>query len=170
MKAVLRRTRIAPKKANLVAGMVRGKKIKEALDILRFTPKKAAKILYKVVNSAAHNAKNNFKQSINDLVITKIIVTKGPMYKRTMPVSRGRSHPILKRTCHIFVEVGIPEVEKSKTKEVETEKTEPIMETSEKPKKIRVKKAPAKKTEETKETPHKEVKAKSKKKKESTNK
>ena len=165
MKAVLRRTRIAPLKANLVAGMVRGKKVKEALDILKFTPKKAAKILYKVINSAAHNAKNNFKQDINDLVITKIIVTKGPMYKRTMPVSRGRAHPILKRTCHIFVEVGIPEVKESKTKEAETEKA-PIMDTTKKPKKIKARKTPEKENEEMKEAPHKEAKAKSKKNKE----
>jgi len=170
MKAVLRRTRIAPKKANLVAGMVRGKKIKEALDILRFTPKKAAKILYKVINSAAYNAKNNFKQSINDLVITKIIVTKGPMYKRTMPVSRGRSHPILKRTSHIFVEVGILEGAKSKEKKTETEITEPIAEKAEKPKKVSAKKTAKKMAEEMKEAPQKEVKAKSKKKKESANK
>ena len=111
MKAVLRRIRISPKKANLIAGMVRRKKVTEALDILRFTPKKGAKILYKVVHSAAYNAKNNFKQSLEDLVITKILVTKGPTYKRILPVSRGRAYPILKRTSHITVEVGLPDDE-----------------------------------------------------------
>jgi len=111
MKAVLRKIRISPKKANLVAGMVRGKKVNDALDLLKFMPKKAAKILYHVVLSAASNAKNNFKQNIDDLVITSLLVTKGPTYKRSLPISRGRVHPIRKRTSHITVEVGIPESE-----------------------------------------------------------
>ncbi|MDH5597207.1 MAG: 50S ribosomal protein L22, partial [Candidatus Peregrinibacteria bacterium] len=59
MKAVLRRIRISPKKANLVAGMVRGKKVPDALAILKFMPKKGAKLIYKVVHSAASNAKEN---------------------------------------------------------------------------------------------------------------
>lgn len=120
MKAILRRIRISPKKANLIAGMVRGKKANEALSLLKFMPKKGAKILYKVVHSAASNAKNNFKQSIDDLVITKILVTKGPTYKRSMPISRGRVHPILKRTSHITVEVA-PAEEKEAPKETKKE-------------------------------------------------
>ncbi len=106
MKAVLRTIRISPKKANLVAGTVRGKKVNDALALLKFMPKKGAKIIYKVVQSAASNAKNNFKQSIDDLEITKILVTKGPTLKRSLPISRGRMHPIRKRTSHITVEVG----------------------------------------------------------------
>jgi len=108
MKAVLRKIRISPAKANLVAGMVVGRKVTEALAILKFTPKKAAHILYKVVHSAASNAKNNFSQSFNELVVTKIMVTKGPTMKRGLFVSRGRTHPILKRSAHITVEVGVP--------------------------------------------------------------
>ena len=122
MKAALRRIRISPKKANVIAGMVRGQKVNEALNLLKFTPKKGAKILYKVVHSAASNAKNNFKQSIDDLVITKILVTKGPTFKRSMPISRGRVHPILKRTSHITVEVGpVGEKESPKPKEIKKE-------------------------------------------------
>jgi large subunit ribosomal protein L22 len=118
MKAVLRRIRISPKKANLVAGMVRGKKVNEALALLKFMPKKGAKTIYKVIHSAASNAKNNFKQNINDLFITKLLVTKGPTYKRSLPISRGRTHPIMKRTSHITVEVGVMEkAEPSKAKE-----------------------------------------------------
>ena len=79
MKAVLRKIRISPKKANLVAGMVRGKKVNDALALLKFMPKKGAEILYKVVQSAASNAKNNFKQNIDDLVITRLLVTKGQL-------------------------------------------------------------------------------------------
>lgn len=97
--------------------MVRGMKINEALNLLKFTPKKGAKIIYKVVQSAASNAKNNFKQSIDDLVITKILVTKGPTYKRSLPISRGRVHPIRKRTSHITVEVGMLEGEEVLKKE-----------------------------------------------------
>ena len=106
MKAILRGTRISPKKANLVAGTVRNKKATEALKILKFMPKKGAKILYKVVQSAVSNAKNNFNQSIDDLYISQIIVTKGVTYKRSLPISRGRTHPILKRSSHITVEVS----------------------------------------------------------------
>lgn len=114
MKAILRKTRISPKKANLVAGIVRAKKVSEALSLLKFMPKKGAKILYDVIHSAASNAKNNFKQSFDDLVITKILVTKGPTLKRSLPISRGRTHPIRKRTSHITVEVGLPETEVKK--------------------------------------------------------
>lgn len=107
MKAVLRTIRISPKKANLVAGTVRGKRVNEALALLKFMPKKGADILYKVVHSAASNAKNNFNQSMDELHVTKILVTKGPTYKRSLPISRGRAHPIRKRTSHITVEVGL---------------------------------------------------------------
>lgn len=97
-----------------MAGMVRGKKVEEALALLKFMPKKGADILYKVVHSAASNAKNNFKQSIDELYITQILVTKGPTYKRSLPISRGRVHPIAKRTSHITVEVGLPEGQEPK--------------------------------------------------------
>lgn len=107
MKAKLRQVRISPKKVNLVAGIVRNKPAQEALDKLKFTQKKAAKILYKVITSAIANAENNFKQSLDDLHITEIIVNEGPMYKRSIPCSRGRAHPLLKKTTHILVKVGI---------------------------------------------------------------
>ncbi len=107
MKAVLRNIRISPKKANVVAGMVRGAMAYSALDSMKFTPKKGAKILYKVIQSAMSNAVNNFKQDADKLYIKEIVVTKGITYKRSLPVSRGRSHPILKRTSHITVIVDV---------------------------------------------------------------
>ncbi|MFA5820897.1 MAG: 50S ribosomal protein L22 [Candidatus Gracilibacteria bacterium] len=107
MKAILRQIRIAPKKANLVAALARNHKAVEAVQILKFTPKRGAKILKKVIESAMANAKSNFKQNVNDLFIKEIIVTEGTTYKRSMPVSRGRSHPIMKRTSHITVKLGI---------------------------------------------------------------
>lgn len=105
MIAHLRRTRISSKKMNLIAEMVRRKPVLEALDILKFTPKKAAKDLYKVILSASKNAENNFQQDMKTLVIKEIIVNEGPTYKRFQPVSRGRTNPILKRTSHVTVKV-----------------------------------------------------------------
>ncbi len=147
MKAVLRRIRISPKKANLVAGLVRGKKVKEALDILKFTPKKGAKILYKVLHSSASNAKNNFKQSFDDLVVSKVLVTKGPTHKRSLPISRGRLHPIRKRTSHITVEVGVLEADKPAPKKEADTKAEKSEKKVVKSKKADKKKAKAKETE-----------------------
>ncbi len=107
MKSLLKNTRISPKKANLVAGLVRGVMVEDALAQLKFTPKKAARLLYKAIDSAAANAENNLKQNRSNLYIKEIIVTKGPTYKRGVPVSRGRQHPIMKRTSQIRVTVDI---------------------------------------------------------------
>lgn len=109
MKSIAKHIRISPKKANLVAGLVRNKKALDALNILKFTPKKAAKIVAKVIKSAVSNAENNFKQDPENLVITQILVTKGRTLKRNVPISRGRTHRILKRSSHIKVTVGIQE-------------------------------------------------------------
>ncbi len=103
MKAHLRRIRISPKKANLVAGLVRGKKVIDALNILKFTPKKGAKILYKVIHSATSNAENNANQKREELIIKEIIVNKGSVMKRYLPSTRGRALPLRKPTAHISV-------------------------------------------------------------------
>lgn len=116
MKAIVNQVRIAPKKAEIIAGLIKNTSVKEALNRLKFTPKKAAKIFYKVVHSAASNAIHNFKQNMDDLVISEIYVTEGPTYKRGMPVSRGRSHPILKRTSHIVVKLNVKEKEEKQPK------------------------------------------------------
>jgi len=150
MKAILRNSRISPKKANVVAGLVRGKNVKDALALLKFVPKKGAKTLYKVIQSAASNAKNNFKQPLNELIITKILVTKGPTFKRSLPISRGRTHPILKRTCHITVEVEVPGgVKPEKAEKVaKVSKKEASAETPKEEKKaVKTRKTPAKTTE-----------------------
>lgn len=127
MKSILRQIRISPKKANLVAALVRRKDVTDAIDILRFTPKKAAPILKKLLESATANAENNFKQKKEELYVQEIVVTEGPTYKRSLPVSRGRSHPILKRTSHITIKLAVKEktdVKKSSTKKAETQKVE----------------------------------------------
>lgn len=107
MKAILRNVRISPEKANLVAGLVRGATVNDALSQLEFTPKKGARILYRVIASAAANAEHNLKQNRDRLYVKEIVVTKGPMYKRGVSVSRGRVHPILKKTAQIRVRVDV---------------------------------------------------------------
>lgn len=157
MKAFLKNARISPKKMNLVAGMVRGKNVKLALAQLKFTPKKGAQILAKVIASAAANAKNNFDLDEENLIIKEIRANKGVTYKRGMPVSRGRSHPILKRNTNLSVEVGIegmtetPMPVKKGTKKAEKTTTEDS-EKKTTPKKAAPKKAKAKKSTETPET------------------
>jgi len=122
MKAILSQIRITPKKMNLVAALVRRKSVKEAMDILKFTPKKSATPLRKLIASAEANAVNNFKQEKDSLIIKEIIVTGGPTYKRSQSVSKGRAHPILKRTSNIIVKLDVTGGAK-KEKKVEKEAT-----------------------------------------------
>jgi large subunit ribosomal protein L22 len=105
MKAHLRRIRISPKKANIVAGIIRGKSASQALDLLRFTPKKSAQILYKVLQSAVANAENNHQAKAEKLYIKSVVVNKGPVYKRHLASIRGRALPINKPTAHISIEL-----------------------------------------------------------------
>lgn len=107
MKAYLRAVRISPKKVNLVADLVRGKPVEWALNFLQFTPKRSAKSLMETLRSAVANAEQNFKQDRKELFVSQIIVNQGSPLKRFRPVSRGRSHPILKKTTHITIEVGV---------------------------------------------------------------
>ena len=140
MKAILRKVRISPKKANLIAALVRNKNVKEAIDILKFTPKKGALIVRKVVESAAANAEHNFKQKRESLFIKEIIVTEGVTFKRSLPISRGRMHPILKRTSHITVKVEAKKdtetvkSERPKAEKVEKKETAEKAEKKEEPK------------------------------------
>ena len=98
MQAHLRNIRISPKKVNLLAGLIRKKTPTQAIDFLKFVPKKAARFLIKAIQSALANAENNFKQQAEKLEIQEVIVTGGAMLKRGLPVSRGRYHRIRKRT------------------------------------------------------------------------
>ncbi len=132
MKAILRRVRISPKKVNLIAALVRKKKATDAVDTLKFTPKKGAEILRKVISSAMANAEENFKQDKETLMIKEIIVTEGSTYKRRVPISRGRAHPIMKRTSHITVTVEAAEKKEEKA-EVKTKakpETKEVQETT----------------------------------------
>ncbi len=105
-KAILRTVRISPQKARLVAAQVRGLPVARALDLLKFSDKKAAEIIYKVVYSATSNAENNQGADIDELKVSTIMVDEGPVLKRFMARAKGRGTRILKRTSHITVVVG----------------------------------------------------------------
>ncbi|MCC8182998.1 MAG: 50S ribosomal protein L22 [Clostridiales bacterium] len=105
-KATLTYARIAPRKVNIVADLIRGKDIDLAVGILNNTPKKASPLLAKLVNSAAANAENNNGMDRAKLYVSAVYVNPGPIMKRMQPVSKGRGYRIDKRTSHITVVVS----------------------------------------------------------------
>ena len=107
MKAYGKNIRISPKKLRVIAEIVRGQDASEALNFLKFAPKKWADLLYKVLASAVANAENNDNQKVDTLYISTLIINKWIVYKRWNTVSRGRSHPILKRTSNIKLELQV---------------------------------------------------------------
>jgi large subunit ribosomal protein L22 len=102
VKAKLRFTRIAPRKARLVADLIRNKGSGEALSILTFTPKAAARIIIKLLRSAVANATQK-KIDVDRLYVKTIMVDQGPTMKRFMPRALGRATTIRKRTSHITI-------------------------------------------------------------------
>jgi large subunit ribosomal protein L22 len=102
-RAVTKYLRIAPNKARLVADLIRGKRVAEALTVLRFTPKKGARFINKTLRSALASAENTKKMDIDSLIVKTIYVDKGPVLKRWQPRAMGRATPILKRTSHVTV-------------------------------------------------------------------
>lgn len=105
-KASLRGVRLSAQKGRLVADLIRGKKVDQALDILNFTTKKGAVIIKQVLQSAIANAEHNDGADIDELRISSIMVEKGPFIKRFSPRAKGRGDRIFKQTCHIYVTVG----------------------------------------------------------------
>ena len=105
-KSIVRGVRLSADKGRLVADMVRGKKVDQALNILSFTPKKAAGIIKKCLESAIANAEHNDGADIDELKITSIFVEQGTILKRFSARAKGRGNSISKPTCHIFVTVG----------------------------------------------------------------
>ena len=104
--AVLRTARISPQMAGLVADLVRGLPAERAVSLLKFSDKKAAALIKKLVESAIANAENNAGADIDELKIATITVDEGPLLKRFMARAKGRGTRILKRTSHITVVVG----------------------------------------------------------------
>ena len=103
VKAIAKYVRMSSIKLQPIAGLVRGKDLQEALDILKFTSGKGAELIEKVVKSAAANAENNHNMSLDNLFVAEVFANKGPTMKRWRAGSKGRAFPILKRTSHIGV-------------------------------------------------------------------
>jgi|TARA_Y100000310_G_scaffold345786_1_gene469932 large subunit ribosomal protein L22 len=103
--AKLKGARLSAQKARLVADQIRGRSVGEALDLLSFSPKKAAHLIKKLVESAIANAEHNEGADVDDLTVARIYVDEGMTLKRLRPRAKGRADRIFKRTCHISVTV-----------------------------------------------------------------
>jgi len=104
--AILRGVRLSAQKGRLVADLVRGKSVDQALNILAFSPKKGATIIKKVLESAIANAEHNDGADIDALKVKVIHVDKGAVLKRFTARAKGRGNHILKQTSHIYITVG----------------------------------------------------------------
>ncbi len=111
--AILRGVRLSAQKGRLVADQIRGLPVDQALNVLTFSPKKGAKIIKKVLESAIANAEHNDGADIDTLKVRTIHVERGTVLKRFMPRAKGRGFKILKPTCHIYVTVGDAPAKKS---------------------------------------------------------
>ena len=103
VKAISKNIGTSPRKLRLIADLVRGKTVDQALTILKFLPSPSAQSVAKAVKSAAANAENNYEMTPSDLKISKILIDEGRTMKRFRAGPRGRVKPILKRSSHITV-------------------------------------------------------------------
>ena len=126
-------------KVRLVADLIRGKKASDAVDILLFTRKYAAKDVLKVLNSAIANAVHNEQMDKKDLMVTKVLVDNAQTYKRGRPVARGKYHQIFKRNGHITIGITDGNLV-SETKQIEKQTVE-VKEKADSKTKTAVKKA-----------------------------
>lgn len=104
--ARLKGAQISAQKARLVADQVRGMPVEDALNLLEFSPKKAAHLVKKILDSAIANAENNEGADVDELKVSSIFVDEGATMKRLRPRAKGRADRILKRSCHITVKVA----------------------------------------------------------------
>jgi len=95
--------RVTPQKTRLVVDLIRGKGVQEAEDILRFTNKRAARPVLKLLQSARANVVNNHDMFEDSLYVAKVVVNEGPTLKRYLPRARGRADLLRKRTCHVAI-------------------------------------------------------------------
>ena len=105
-RAIVRGVRLSADKGRLVADMIRGKKVDQAINILTFTPKRAAGIVKKALESAIANAEHNDGADVDELKVKSIYVEQGTTLKRFEARAKGRGNRISKPTCHIYVTVG----------------------------------------------------------------
>ncbi|MFW0090916.1 MAG: 50S ribosomal protein L22 [Coxiella-like endosymbiont] len=106
ISAIAKYVRISDQKVRLVGAQIRGLSAEQAVDLLRFSNKKSAAIMKKVLDSAIANAEHNAGIDIDELKVSSVMVDKGPMQRRFCPRARGRVNRILKRTCYITVKVA----------------------------------------------------------------
>lgn len=104
-KAELKFARISARKVKIVADLVRGKRVDEALAIMKFTPKASSEVLEKLLKSAIANAENNHGMSHEKLYISEIYANQGPTLKRIRPAAKGSAVRIRKRTSHITIKL-----------------------------------------------------------------
>ena len=102
-KSVAKFMRISPRKVRLVADHIKGQPVETAINLLTFSPKKAGRVLLKVVNSAVANAEQNPNVDVDTLVVKSVAVDEGPSLKRWRARAQGRAYRIRKRTSHITV-------------------------------------------------------------------
>ena len=102
-KAILRYARISSRKVKIVADLIRGKKVDEALAIVKFTPKASSEIIEKLLKSAIANAENNHGMNRGNLIVSEIYANQGPTLKRIRPAAKGSAVRIRKRTSHITI-------------------------------------------------------------------
>ena len=105
-RASLRGARLSAQKGRLVADLIRGKSVENALNILQFSPKRGAVIIRKVLESAIANAEHNDGADIDTLKVKTIFVERGTFLKRFQARAKGRGNRVLKHTCHIYITVG----------------------------------------------------------------
>ena len=105
-RATAKYIKISPRKARQVVDIIRGKKADEALSLLQFVPKKASRLVYKVLKSAVANAENNLNLESDNLVVSKAYVDQGPTMKRIRARAMGRANVSRKRTSHITIAVS----------------------------------------------------------------
>ena len=113
-RASLRGVRLSAQKGRLVADQIRGLAVDKALNVLAFSPKKGAKIIKKVLESAIANAEHNDGADIDELKVQTIYVEQGVMLKRFHARAKGRGNRVNKHSCHIFITVG-DEAEKKRS-------------------------------------------------------
>ena len=106
--AKLKYARISPQKCRLVADLIRGRTVGQALTTLSFTPKKSARILKKVLESAIANAEHNHGADIDELKVSTVQVNEAPTFRRYRARAKGRGARIIKRNSHITVETSVP--------------------------------------------------------------
>lgn len=116
VQALTKYTRMSPKKVREVAREIQGRPAQEALDLLRFIPRKSARLIHKTLTSAVANAENNHNLSSDDLHVKFALIEEGPALKRFRPVARGSAHPIRKRTSHIRIVLTDEVAETTETK------------------------------------------------------